>query len=104
MSYNHGQKSWDTFAFPGVFQFTQQPRSQVLSPPRSVGTRRRESRERGCSHRPNPSPHPTNNVERMYPEFFSEFQLCTGWVEEELQENFEKNTLFYEGTQNDSKI
>ena len=22
-SYNHGQKSWDTFAFLGVFQFTQ---------------------------------------------------------------------------------
>ena len=26
--------------------------------------------------------------------FFSEFQLCTGWAEEELQENFQKNTLF----------
>ena len=25
------------------------------------------------SHRPNPSPHPTNKVESMYPEFFSEF-------------------------------
>ena len=22
-NYNHGQKSWDTFAFLGVFQFTQ---------------------------------------------------------------------------------
>ena len=26
------------------------------------------------SHRSNPSPHPTNNVGRVYPEFFSEFQ------------------------------
>ena len=31
------------------------------------------------SHRSNPSPHPTNNVGRVYPEFFSEFQLCIGW-------------------------
>ena len=42
------------------------------------------------SYRPNPSPHPTNNVGRVYPEFFSEFQLCTGWGKEELQENFER--------------
>ena len=33
------------------------------------------------SHRSNPSPHPTNNVGRVYPEFFSEFQLCIGWGE-----------------------
>ena len=25
---------------------------------------------------------------------FSEFQLCTGWGEGELQENFEKDALF----------
>ena len=31
------------------------------------------------SHRSNPSPHTTNNVGCMYPEFFSEFQLCIGW-------------------------
>ena len=30
------------------------------------------------SHRSNPSPHPTINVGRLYPEFFSEFQLCVG--------------------------
>ena len=42
----------------------------------------------------NPSPHPTNNVGRVYPEFFSEFQLCIGWGEGELQENFEKDALF----------
>ena len=48
------------------------------------------------SHRSNPSSHPTNSVARMYPEFFSEFQLCIGWGggERELQENFEKYALF----------
>ena len=46
------------------------------------------------SHRSNPSPHPTNNVGRVYPEFFSEFQLCIGWWEGELQEDFKKNALF----------
>ena len=40
-------------------------------------------------------PHPTNNVGRVYPEFFfSEFQLCIGWREGELQENSEKVALF----------
>ena len=29
----------------------------------------------------------------------SEFQLCVGWGEGELQENFKKDVLFYEGTQ-----
>ena len=29
---------------------------------------------------------------------FSEFQLCVGWGEGELQENFKKDALFYEGT------
>ena len=51
------------------------------------------------SHGPNPSSHPTNNVGREYQEFFSEFQLCIGWGEGELQENFKKETLFNEGTQ-----
>ena len=27
------------------------------------------------SHRPNPSPHPTNNVGRVYPEFFPSFNF-----------------------------
>ena len=35
---------------------------------------------------------------------FSEFQLCIGCGEGELRENFEKNTLFYEGTQILQKI
>ena len=50
-----------------------------------------------------PSPttplHFTENVARIYPEVFSEFQLCIGWGEGELQENFKKETLFNEGTQ-----
>ena len=41
-----------------------------------------------------PLPHPTNNVGRVYPEFFSEFQLCIVWGKGELQENFEKDALF----------
>ena len=64
--YNHGQKSWDTFAFLGCFQFTQV--------------------------QPLPSPHKqcSTRVSRI----FSEFQLCIGWGEGELQENFEKDALF----------
>ena len=49
------------------------------------------------SHRSNPSPHPTNNVGRVYPEFFSEIQLCIGLYrvgEGELQQNFENDAVF----------
>ena len=53
---------------------------------------------------PNPSPHPTNNVGRVYPEFFSECQLCLGWREGELKENVGKDALFYEVTQKLQKI
>ena len=50
--YKLGQKSWATFAFLERF-------------PIHIG--------------PTPPPdHPTNNVGRVYPEFFSEFQLCIG--------------------------
>ena len=45
-----------------------------------------------------PLPHHTNNVGRVYLEFFSEFQLCIGWGKGELQENFENAALLYEGT------
>ena len=48
------------------------------------------------SHRSNPSSHPTNNVGR---ECFSDFQLCIELGEGEVQENFEKGALFYEGTE-----
>ena len=71
LAYNHGQQSWDTFAFLGHFPI----------------------------HRSNPSLHLTKNVGRVYPEFFPKFQLCIGWGERELQENFEKDALFYEGTE-----
>ena len=41
---------------------------------------------------PLPSPHKQcwTHVSRI----FSEFQLCIGWEEEELQESFEKDALF----------
>ena len=32
----------------------------------------------------------------MSPEFFPQFQLCIGWGEGELQENFEKDALFHD--------
>ena len=71
LSYNHGQKSWDTFAFPGCF---------------SIHTGQTP-----------PSPHKQcwTHVSRI----FSEFQLCIGWGEGELQENFENDALFLEGTE-----
>ena len=64
------------------------------------------------SHRTNPFPHPTSNVGRVYLEFFSEFRHCMypyrvkgggggGGGEIELQGNFEKDGLFYEGTRNE---
>ena len=51
------------------------------------------------SQRPNPSPHPINKVGHGIQDFFSEFQLCYRLGEGELQENFEKDARFYEGTQ-----
>ena len=60
---NRGPKSSDTCISGASFQFTQAQ----------------------------PSPHPTNNVGRVYPEF--EFQLCVGWGEGELQENLETDAL-----------
>ena len=36
----------------------------------------------------------TNNVGRVYAEFFFEFQLCTGWGEGELREIFETDAPF----------
>ena len=46
------------------------------------------------SDRSNPSPHPTNNVGRVYPEVFSEFKLCLEWGKGELLENLEDAALF----------
>ena len=67
VNYNHGHKSWDTFAFGGRFPIHTGPT-------------------------PRPSPHKQywTRVSRI----FSEFQLCIGWGEGDLQENFEKDALF----------
>ena len=70
--YNHGQKSCDTFAFLGRF-----PIHTGLTPPLT----------------------PQTMLDECIQNFFSEFQLCIGWGEGELQENFEKNALFKEGTE-----
>ena len=45
-------------------------------------------------------PSPTNNVGCVYPEFFPSFNFvhCIGWGEEELNESFEKDDCFKEGT------
>ena len=45
------------------------------------------------SHRFNPSPHPTNGVARVYPEFFPSFNFVSCGGKGELQENFEKYAL-----------
>ena len=52
--------------------------------------------------------HPTSNIGRVYLEFFFEFQHCMypyrvkgGGGGIELQGNFKKDALFYEGTQNE---
>ena len=75
--YNHGQKSWDTFAFLGRF-----PRILICPTP--------------------PLPHKQcwTRVSRI----FSECQLCLGWREGELKENVGKDALFYEVTQKLQKI
>ena len=48
------------------------------------------------SHRPNPSPPltPQTKLDACIQNF-----VCIGWGEGELQENFEKAALLYEGTQ-----
>ena len=69
-NYNQGQKSWDTFAFLGRF-------------PIHTG--------------PTPPLTPQTMLDACIQNFFSEFQLCIGWGEWELQENFEKDALFLRG-------
>ena len=73
---NHGQKSWDTLAFLWHF-----PIHTIM---------------------PNPSPHPTSWI--CVVRILSEFQICIGWGEGELQENFENDALFYKGTYKLQKI
>ena len=71
-SYNHGQKSWGTFAFMELF-FSSYIKKHL--------------------------PHPTNIRWRSVLRFFSEFQHCVGWADGKLQENVEKDALFREGTE-----
>ena len=65
-SYNHDQKSWDTFAFLGRFPIHTGP-TPPLTPQTMLDA---------CIQN------------------FSEFQLCIGWGEGELQEHFENDALF----------
>ena len=60
-TYNHGQKSWDTFAFLGCF---------------SIHT----------------SPTPPLTPQTML-DACIQIQLCIGWGEGELQENFENDAV-----------
>ena len=49
---------------------------------------------------PTPSPHPTNKVGSVYPEFFPSFNFVwKGGGARELRDNFQKDVLFYEVTQ-----
>ena len=69
MKANHGEKSWDTFEFLRRFPIHTYP-----APPLT----------------------PQTKLEACFQIFFSpEFQFCIGWGEGELQENFEKDVLFY---------
>ena len=53
----------------------------------------------GFSHMPNQPPTPQTTLDACIQNFFSEFQQCVEWGEGEPQENFEKDALFYDGTQ-----
>ena len=63
---NHGQKSWDTFAFLRRFPM----------------------------HTVQPLPLPQKQCWTSVSRIFTEFQLCVRWGEKELQENVEKDALF----------
>ena len=65
--YNHGQTSWNT-CVSGAFS---------------------------NSHRFNLSPSPHKQCWTRVSRFFSEFQLCIGWGEGELQENFGCTRMHY---------
>ena len=66
-NYNHrGQKSWDTFGFLGRFPIHTGPTPPLI---------------------------PQTMLDACIQNFFR-VQLCIGWGEGELQENFEKDALF----------
>ena len=71
-SYNHGLTPCETFAFMELF-FSSYIKNTSLTPQTYVG--------------------------RVCRDFFSEFQHCVGWGDGKLQENFEKDALFREGTE-----
>ena len=71
-SYNHGLKSWGTFAFMELF-FSSYIKNTSLTLQTYGG--------------------------RVCRDFFSEFQHCVGWGDGKLQENVEKDALFREGTE-----
>ena len=73
-SYNHRQKCW------------------TLSGPFSN------------SGRSNPSPHPTNNVGRVYPEFFPSFNFVYGWGRENCKKISKMMHCFKREPRNDRKI
>ena len=56
------------------------------------------------SHKSNPSPHATNNVGRVYAEFFFEFQLCIGWGWENWEKFSKRMHRFKRESRNDRKI
>ena len=56
------------------------------------------------SHRSKPSPHPTNKVGLVYPEFFSEFQLCIGWGREKCKKISKMTHCLKREPKNDIKI
>ena len=64
-AYNHGQKSWDTFPFPGCFSIHTGPTPPLI---------------------------PQTMLDRVS-RIFSEIQLCIGWGEGELHENFENDAV-----------
>ena len=69
---NHGQKSWDPFAFLRRFLFCKGP-----TPPLT----------------------PQTKLDMCIQDFFQVSTLLQAGGEGELQENFEKDARFYEGTQ-----
>ena len=75
-TYNHGQKSWNTFAFLGIFQFTHA--------------------------QPLPSPHKQcwTRVSRI----FSEFQFCIGWGRENCEKISKRMHCFKRDPRNDRKL
>ena len=71
-TYNHGQKSWDTFAFLGRFPIHTGPTTPLT---------------------------PQTVLHACIQNFFRVLTLYSVGGKEELQENFEKYALFWEGTE-----